>query len=106
MAGILVALQAGVAAVWAAAASIVAFPYLGVNGDEAVYLLQADSLRAGRLFPPAPLDPEVGRSMLPWLTAQRGEEYVPKYSPAWAGVLALARELTGSYQVALAFVAA
>lgn len=103
---VLVGLLAAAAAVWAVVASVVAFPYLGIDHDEAVYLLQADSFRSGRLFPPAPSDPEVGRSMLPWLTTQRGEVYVPKYSPAWPAMLALARQATGSYHAAQAVVAA
>lgn len=102
----IVALLASAAALWAVIASTTAFPYLGIDHDEAVYLLQADTFRAGTLFPPAPEDPDVARSMLPWLTAQRGDVYVPKYSPAWPAVLALSREATGSYQAAQALVAA
>lgn len=106
VAAVVVAILATAAAVWATAAAMVAFPYLGVNHDEAVYLLQAETVRGGRLFPPAPSDPEVARSMLPWLTAHRGEVYVPKYSPAWPALLALAWATTGSYHAAQALVAA
>jgi hypothetical protein len=95
-AAVLVGLLAVAAALWATVASEVFFAYLGIDQDEAVYLLQADTLRAGHLFPPAPADPEVGRSMLPWLSVQRGNVYVPKYSPAWPAMLALARSATGT----------
>jgi hypothetical protein len=103
---LIVALLAAAAAVWAAVVATTAFPYFGINLDEAVYVLQADSLRAGRLFPPAPGDPEVARTMLPWLTAHRGDVYVPKYSPVWPAVLAGSRFATGSYHTAQALVAA
>ncbi|MDP9441897.1 MAG: glycosyltransferase family 39 protein, partial [Actinomycetota bacterium] len=106
VAAVLVGALAVAAAVWATVAAGVAFPYLGVNHDEAVYLLQAETLRGGRLFPPAPSDPEVARSMLPWLSAHRGDAYVPKYSPVWPALLAVAGQTTGSYHAAQALVAA
>ncbi len=105
-AAVLVGLLAAAAAIWATAASALAFPYLGVDHDEAVYLLQANTFRAGRLFPPAPDDAEVARSLLPWLTAHRGDVYVAKYSPAWPAVLAVARVTTGSHHAAQGLVAA
>jgi hypothetical protein len=104
--GLVVGLLAVAAAAWAAFAATTAFPYLGIDHDEAVYMLQADTLRAGRLFPPAPGDPDVARSMLPWLSAQHGDVYVPKYSPAWPAVMAASRLVTGSYHTAQALVAA
>lgn len=103
---LVVALLALAAAVWAGVVATAAFPYFGINLDETVYVLQADSLVAGRLFPPAPRDPEVAQSMLPWLSAHRGDTYVPKYSPVWPAVLAVSKLTTGTYHTAQALVAA
>lgn len=85
-------------------ASVTLFPYLSVNDDETVYLLQADTLRQGRLFPPAP--PAEADAFLPWLSAHVGDHYVPKYSPVWPAVIAAGRMVTGSNHAAQALVAA
>src|SRR3954470_8496035 len=77
-----VAALAVAAGAWAAIASARLFPYLTVDKDEAVYLLQADTLRHGRLFPPAPSGSSAG-ALLPWLSAHVGDHYVPKYTPVW-----------------------
>ncbi|MGH2733236.1 MAG: hypothetical protein ACRDJG_09930 [Actinomycetota bacterium] len=101
------ALLAMVAGLWAVAGSVLIFPHLSDNNDEAVYLLQADALRQGRLFPQVP--PEGGESaeaFRPWFTVQRGDHFVPKYTPGHAGIIALARVVVGSERAALAIIAA
>ena len=55
------------------------FPFGCWNNDEAVYQLQAASLAAGRLFPVA--SSRGTGAVTPWLTAARGDVFVPKYSP-------------------------
>ncbi len=98
-----VAALALVAAVWAAAASALFVPRLTDNGDEAVYLLQAESLRAGHLFPPAA---EPTRAFLPWLSTTAGDHYVTKYTPVFPAFIAVSHRLFGSDRAALALVAA
>ena len=90
-----------VAAAGAVAVSALVFPYLTVNSDESVYLVQADALRHGHLFPPAP---EPGDAFVPWLSVERDGHYVTKYTPVHAAVVALA-ELLGHRRVALALLA-
>ena len=100
------AIVAGVAvlaAAWSVAASLAVFPHLSDNNDEAVYLLQADTLRSGHLFPPAPAPAE---SFRPWLHVIDGDRLIPKYTPVHAAMLAVGRTLTGSYRGALALLAA
>jgi 4-amino-4-deoxy-L-arabinose transferase-like glycosyltransferase len=101
---VVVAALAVVAATSAVLTSVTLFPYLSVNQDETVYLLQADSLRAGHLFPPAP--PAEGDAFVPWLSVVSGDRYVPKYSPVWPSMIAAGRLLTGSQHAAQAVVAA
>lgn len=79
------------------------FPYPSANLDEAVYLLQADTLRQGQLFPPAP--PRHPEAFQPFFTRQRGEAFVPKYSPVHPGILALGRIVFGTYRAGPALVA-
>ncbi|MCA1842581.1 MAG: hypothetical protein LC792_05215 [Actinobacteria bacterium] len=74
------------AAVWAVAASAWFIPRLTDNGDEAVYLLQAESLRSGQLFPPAA---EPAKAFLPWLSTPVGDHYVTKYTPLMGFAAAL-----------------
>ncbi len=71
------------AAVWAVAASALFLPRLTDNGDEAVYLLQAESIRAGHLFPPAA---QPAGAFLPWLSKPAGDHYVTKYTPVFPGI--------------------
>jgi len=61
------------------AGRLLVFPFGCWNNDEAVYQLQAASLATGRLFPIAPS--QGAGAMTPWLTASRGDSFVPKYSP-------------------------
>lgn len=91
------------AAAWAVAISALVLPRLTDNGDEAVYLLQADSLRAGHLFPPA-VSPT--GAFLPWLSTTAGQHYVTKYTPVFPGFIALAHRLFGQDRAALALTAA
>src|SRR5256714_775870 len=92
------------AAAWGAAAAGALFsPRLTDNGDEAVYLLQAESLRSGHLFPPAA---EPARAFLPWLSTQAGDHYVTKYTPVFPGFIALSHRALGSDRAALGLAAA
>jgi hypothetical protein len=91
------------AAVWAMAVSHAYFPYLTDNNDEAIYLLQAETLREGHLFPPAPHPSE---AFLPWLAADGGDRYIPKYTPVHPGLIALVHAVTGTQHAALAVIAA
>jgi hypothetical protein len=88
---------------WAAAGSLLLFPDLTNNNDEAVYLLQADALRHGHLFPPAPASWE---AFLPWFGFHDGGRFVLKYTPVHAAVIAAARSLFGSDRAALAIIGA
>jgi 4-amino-4-deoxy-L-arabinose transferase-like glycosyltransferase len=78
-------------------------PRLTDNGDEAVYLLQAESLRSGQLFPPAA---EPAKAFLPWLSTPAGDHYVTKYTPVFPGFIALSHRALGSDRAALALTAA
>ena len=91
------------AAVWAVAASALFLPRLTDNGDEAVYLLQAESIRAGHLFPPA-IQP--AGAFLPWLSKPAGDHYVTKYTPVFPGFIAASHRVFGSDRAALALAAA
>ncbi|MCA1844170.1 MAG: glycosyltransferase family 39 protein, partial [Actinobacteria bacterium] len=91
------------AAVWAVVASALFLPQLTDNGDEAVYLLQAESFRSGHLFPPAA---EPTRAFLPWLSTTAGGHYVTKYTPVFPGLIAASHRIFGSDRAALALVAA
>ena len=91
------------AALWAVAASALFVPRLTDNGDEAVYLLQAESLRAGHLFPPAA---EPTRAFLPWLSTTVGHHYVTKYTPVFPAFIAGSHRVFGSDRAALALTAA
>ena len=90
------------AALWAVAASALFVPRLTDNGDEAVYLLQAESLRAGHLFPPAA---EPARAFLPWLSTTVGHHYVTKYTPVFPAFIAVGHRAFGSDRAALALTA-
>lgn len=86
---------------WAVVASRQIFPYLSDDHDEAIYLLQADALAHGHLFPPAPKHPE---SFRPWLSVLSGGKYLLKYSPVHASFVAVGI-LLGSYRIALGLIA-
>ncbi len=91
------------AAVWAVAGSALFLPHQSDNGDESVYLLQADPLRAGHLFPPAA---EPASAFLPWLSTTAGDHYVTKYTPVFPAFIALCHRAFGSDRAALALAAA
>lgn len=88
---------------WAIVGSRLLFPYLSNNNDEAVYLLQADTLRHGRLFPPAPSN---WKSFLPWFAFHRQGRFVLKYTPVHAAFIAASGAVLGSDRAALAVLAA
>jgi hypothetical protein len=90
------------AAVWAVTASKAVFPELGIDSDEGVYLLQADALRHGHLFPPAHAP---GAAFLPWLSVLQHGHYVTKYTPVHASLVALGTTLFRSERGALGLIA-
>jgi|GEM_PF-792748 len=98
---VMVALLAVASATWAVVASHQVFPYLSDDHDEAIYLLQADALAHGHLFPPAPAHPE---SFSPWLSVLSGDKYLLKYSPVHASFVALGI-LLGNPRLALGLIA-
>jgi hypothetical protein len=100
---VVVAVVALAAALWAGAASALLLPHQTDNNDESVYLLQAESLRAGHLFPPAA---EPARAFLPWLATPAGSHYVTKYTPVFPAFIALSHWTFGSDRAALALTAA
>lgn len=83
--------------------SSVMYPLLSENNDEAAYLLQAEALRHGKLFIPAP---ENWRAFLPALSVFRDGHFVTKYTPVHAGFIAFADLITGTQRAALALTAA
>src|SRR4051812_18460503 len=90
-------------AAWAVLISRLAFPHLSADSDETVYLIQADALRRGKLFPPAH---SPSGAFLPWLSVLRHGHYVTKYTPVHPALLAVARTLLFSWRAAPAVVAA
>jgi 4-amino-4-deoxy-L-arabinose transferase-like glycosyltransferase len=98
-----VAALAIAAAVWAVVASAVVLPHQSDNNDESVYLLQAESLREGHLFPPAA---EPAAAFLPWLATPVGDRYVTKYTPVFPAFIAASHHVFGSDRAALALTAA
>jgi hypothetical protein len=97
------ALLAATSGVAALAVSYGVFPDMSDNNDEAVYRLQADALRSGHLFPPAPPEAEAAR---PWLSYISDGHYVSKYTPAFPALIAFARIVFGTDQATLFIVAA
>lgn len=93
------------AGLFASSVSRFVFPYLSDNHDEAVYLQQAEALRAGRLTLAAPLAPPASSSFTPWLAKYEAGRYLFKYTPVHAALLAAGRTLTGSYRLSLALIA-
>ncbi len=91
------------AALWAVIGSTWILPELSANSDEGIYLLQADSLRAGQLAPTAPeVDADAYR---PWFASVRQGRYVLKYAPVHPSVLAASGAITGSARPALGLIA-
>ncbi len=101
---VVVALLAVAAGVWATAASAAFLPHTSGNPDEAVYLFQADLLRRGEVFAPAPTHD--ADAFQPLFTAHRGGWYVPKYSPVHAAFLAVGLVAVGTARAGLALIAA
>lgn len=91
------------AGTWAVVGSQLVLPHLSINRDETVYLLQADALRDGHLFPPAP-DPAA--SFTPWFAVESAGRFILKYTPVHAASLALGRVLLGSERATLGVLAA
>ena len=98
----LVVVLALAAGTWAVVGSQAVFPYLSDDHDEGIYLLQADSLADGHLFPPAP---EHAAAFLPWLSVISEGRYVVKYTPVHASILAVGT-LVGSTRWSLGLIAA
>ena len=88
---------------WAMAISWLVFPDLSDNKDEAVYLLQAETLRHGQLFPPAPVPAD---AFMPWLGVDAGDHFVLKYTPVHAGIISVVGAVLGGNRAALGFIAA
>lgn len=94
---------------WAALAAAVAlvvgplaFPHYTGNGDEPVYVLQAEALAAGDLT----LDAEHHNGPFrPWLTGVHDGRVYTQYQPGWPSVLAVADRL-GAMRLGLAGAAA
>jgi 4-amino-4-deoxy-L-arabinose transferase-like glycosyltransferase len=95
--------SAVIAGVWAMVGSRLVFPLLSNNHDEAVYLLQANAIEHGHLFPRAGADPE---AFLPWLTALEGHRYVPKYAPVFPTMLAIGKWVFTTERATLGLIAA
>lgn len=89
---------------WAIVGSAWILPRLSANSDEGIYLLQADTLRAGSIAPNAPAAD--GDAFRPWFAAERDGRYVLKYAPVHASVLAVSGALTGTPRLGLGVIAA
>ncbi len=100
---LVVATCASIAGVWAVVGSRFVFPFLSNDHDEAVYLLQANALEHGHLFPRASASPD---AFLPWLTVQEGHHFVPKYAPVFPAMLAIGKWVFTSERAALGLIAA
>ncbi len=98
-----VAVTALLSAALAVTLSRTVFSQLSVNGDEAVYLLQARALEHGHLFPSAA---QPAGSFTPWLGVVHHGHYVLKYTPAAAAFFAVSMLVTGGYVAGLAVLAA
>ncbi len=98
-----VGMSAVIAGVWAIVGSRLVFPLLSNNHDEAVYLLQADAIEHGHLFPRASADPQ---AFLPWLSALEGHRFVPKYAPVFPTMLAIGKWVFTTERATLGLIAA
>jgi hypothetical protein len=100
---IIVAALAVAAGLWAVVGSHKVFPYLSDDHDEGVYLLQADALAGGHVFPPAPRQAD---AFIPWLSVLRDGKFVLKYAPVHASILAVGVAVLGSARWSLGLIAA
>ena len=100
---IVVLALATAAGLWAVIGSHRVFPYLSDDHDEGLYLLQAEALSHGHLLPPAPEHPD---AFIPWLSVLRDGQFVLKYSPVHASILALGVRTLGSARWSLGLIAA
>src|ERR671917_2098745 len=89
------------AGVWALIGSQRLFTYLSDDHDEGLYLLQANALAEGHLFPPAP---EQADAFRPFLSVLSDGRFVLKYAPVHASILAGSKKLTGDARPALALI--
>jgi hypothetical protein len=99
---VLVLLLAVGAGLWAVIGSQRLFTYLSDDHDEGLYLLQANALAHGHLFPPAPQQADAFR---PFLSVVSHGRFVLKYAPVHASILASGIRVTGGARPALALIA-
>lgn len=92
------------AGAWAVVGSLTFLPELSSNSDEGIYLLQADTLRSGRLAPVAPTSES--DAFVPWFSKVVDQHYALKYTPVHAAVIAAGEATTRSPRTALAVIAA
>ena len=96
-------LLAFIAFTWAILASKTLFPFYTNIDDEAVYILQAQTLLQGRLT--LPVNPFFDDFFAPVSIINLGERAVFKYAPVHAAFLALSQLLFGSMRATLGLVA-
>lgn len=101
-AAVAVLLLAVGAGVWALIGSQRLFTYLSDDHDEGLYILQANALAEGHLFPPAP---EHADAFRPFLSVLSDGRFVLKYAPVHASILATSIRLTDDARPALALIA-
>jgi hypothetical protein len=89
---------------WAIIVPEILFPFYTNIDDEAVYILQAQTLLQGRLT--LPVNPFFDDFFAPVSVVNQGDWAVFKYTPVHASFLALGQLLFGSMRSALGFVAA
>lgn len=97
--GLLALLLTVAGGTWGVVGSLLIFPLLSDNNDEAVTLHQAESLANGMLFPRAP---RAWESFLPWLNVHSDGRFVSKFNPVWPGFIAAAKLALGTERAALA----
>jgi 4-amino-4-deoxy-L-arabinose transferase-like glycosyltransferase len=100
---VIVVVLAVAAGVWAVAGSHRVFRFLSDDHDEGLYLLQAEALARGYVFPPAPQHPD---AFIPWLSVLRDGKFILKYAPVHASILALGVRVLGSPRWSLGLIAA
>ena len=99
-----VLLLAFIAFAWAIIASEILFPFYTNIEDEAVYILQAQTMLQGRLT--LPVNQFFDDFFAPVFVVNQGDRAVFKYTPVYASFLALGQLLFGSMRATLGFVAA